>query len=148
MTQSLLPNRLALWSRLICAHVHDVSDDVHLCNLSPPVSPSLPLSLCAGCVLHPCGHRCARYFFAAARACECGLDLAKAVSISTPHRFDDSALVWAGLFMYFGADNILRTMGANAEIFPLAKAFLLIRAVSAPAELWLLVMPSTTLGLV
>lgn len=50
--------------------------------------------------------------------------------------------------MYFGADNILRTMGANAEIFPLAKAFLLIRAVSAPAELWLLVMPSTTLGLV
>ena len=27
-------------------------------------------------------------------------------------------------------------MGANAEIFPLAKSFLLIRSISAPAELW------------
>jgi Na+-driven multidrug efflux pump len=37
-----------------------------------------------------------------------------------------------GIFMFFCADGILTTMGANAEIFPLARVFLLIRSVSAP----------------
>jgi len=31
-------------------------------------------------------------------------------------------------------DNILLTMGANAEIFPFARRFMMIRALAAPAE--------------
>jgi len=44
-----------------------------------------------------------------------------------------------GLLLFTNCDGILRVMGANAEIFPFARQFLLIRAVAAPAELWLLV---------
>lgn len=51
-----------------------------------------------------------------------------------------------GFFMFFCADGILTTMGANAEIYPLARAFLLIRSVSAPAELWLLVAKGASYG--
>lgn len=43
-------------------------------------------------------------------------------------------------------DSILRTMGANAEIFPFAKRFMMIRALAAPAELWLLVAKGVQAG--
>lgn len=51
-----------------------------------------------------------------------------------------------GFFLFFGADKILAFFGTNAEIFPLAKSFLLIRSVSAPAELWLLVAKGASYG--
>lgn len=50
------------------------------------------------------------------------------------------------LFLFFNCDGILRVMGANAEIFPFARQFLLIRAFSAPAELWLLVAKGASYG--
>ncbi|EKX33576.1 hypothetical protein GUITHDRAFT_120215 [Guillardia theta CCMP2712] len=51
-----------------------------------------------------------------------------------------------GTLMFKFADNILKTMGSNAEIFPFARAFLIIRAFAAPAELWLLVAKGASYG--